>query len=245
MFWLMTQTWHDLLFIHWPVPAHELRPLVPRQLELDHQEGTTWVSAVAFHLTNNRLRWLPPIPGTTAYPALNLRTYVNAGGKRGVYFFSIDADHRAMVWGGRMAFKLPYYKASIQLMQKQDSRQTQSPKQLFKCERQDANSGFAAFQVCYRPLSSDFPAAADPLTEFLTERYYLFTVDQKDRLLRGQILHKPWMLHQVELDMTMNTVAGASLIDLPSDYSLAYYASSMKVYLSGLKHVKSDLSESY
>lgn len=239
MNWLMTQTWNDLLFIHWPVPAHELRPLVPRQLKLDLHDGTTWVSAVAFHLTNNRLRGLPPIPGITAFPSLNLRTYVSAGDKRGVYFFSIDADHRGVVWGGRLIFKLPYYRANIQLLQSQESMYN------FKCTRQDVLGGQSAFQATYRPLSGDFPAAADPMTDFLTERYYLFTVDPKDQLLRVEIEHKPWVLRETALDITENTAADAAQINLPRANPLAYYATSMKVYLSGMIRIESDLSESY
>ena len=46
--WLMTQTWHDLLFAHWPVPAQALRPLVPAHFELDLFEGQAWVAVVPF-----------------------------------------------------------------------------------------------------------------------------------------------------------------------------------------------------
>ncbi len=33
--WVMTQTWHDLLFAHWQVPATELRSKIPPELQLD------------------------------------------------------------------------------------------------------------------------------------------------------------------------------------------------------------------
>ena len=33
--WIMTQTWNDLLFAHWPVDARDLRARVPAGLELD------------------------------------------------------------------------------------------------------------------------------------------------------------------------------------------------------------------
>jgi uncharacterized protein YqjF (DUF2071 family) len=32
--WVMTQSWHDLLFAHWPVAADALRELIPPGLEL-------------------------------------------------------------------------------------------------------------------------------------------------------------------------------------------------------------------
>ena len=33
--WFLTQTWSDLLFAHWPVPAEALRPHIPPGLQLD------------------------------------------------------------------------------------------------------------------------------------------------------------------------------------------------------------------
>ena len=40
--WSMAQTWHDLLFAHWPVPFEALHPLVPSQLPLDVFDGQCW-----------------------------------------------------------------------------------------------------------------------------------------------------------------------------------------------------------
>lgn len=33
--WVMTQTWHDLLFAHWPVAPAAMRALVPPAFPLD------------------------------------------------------------------------------------------------------------------------------------------------------------------------------------------------------------------
>ena len=33
--WVMTQTWHDLLFAHWPVPAPQVRSKIPEEFTLD------------------------------------------------------------------------------------------------------------------------------------------------------------------------------------------------------------------
>jgi hypothetical protein len=33
--WVMAQSWHDLLFAHWPVDVAALRPLLPPQLQID------------------------------------------------------------------------------------------------------------------------------------------------------------------------------------------------------------------
>lgn len=38
------QCWRDLLFVHWPVPPEALRPLVPRELEIDLFAGQAYVA---------------------------------------------------------------------------------------------------------------------------------------------------------------------------------------------------------
>ena len=109
----MRQVWHDLLFTHWPVHPDELRPLVPAQLELDLYNRHAWVAVTPFHMSDVRMRALPPIPGMSAFPELNVRTYVKFGGVPGVFFFSLDAASRLAVIGARAAYFLPYFHAEM------------------------------------------------------------------------------------------------------------------------------------
>jgi uncharacterized protein len=44
----MYQTWDKLLFLHWPVAAERLRPLIAPRLSLDTFEGQAWVSVTPF-----------------------------------------------------------------------------------------------------------------------------------------------------------------------------------------------------
>lgn len=50
--WVMTQTWHDLLFAHWAINAADLRTKVPAAFDLDLFDGRAWVAVVPFHMTN-------------------------------------------------------------------------------------------------------------------------------------------------------------------------------------------------
>jgi uncharacterized protein len=95
--WVMVQKWQNLLFAHWPIPFETLRPLVPSVLPLDTYDGTAWLGITPFVLRGLRSRGLPPIPGLSEFPEINVRTYVTLGGKPGVYFFSLDAASRAAV----------------------------------------------------------------------------------------------------------------------------------------------------
>src|SRR5579885_567236 len=107
--WIMQQVWNDLLFAHWPVPAAVLRPLVPAVLPLDTFGGHCWVAVTPFHMTGVRPRWAPPLPGLSAFPELNVRTYVTYGGKSGVYFFSLAAATLLAAQAARMTYHLPDY----------------------------------------------------------------------------------------------------------------------------------------
>ena len=44
--WMMTQTWQDVLFLHWPIDPQELEKHVPKELKLDLFEQNAWLSAV-------------------------------------------------------------------------------------------------------------------------------------------------------------------------------------------------------
>ena len=58
-------------------------------------------------------RWLPALPWLSAFPELNVRTYVEMQGKPGVWFFSLDATNPLAVWTARRMFHLPYHRADI------------------------------------------------------------------------------------------------------------------------------------
>ena len=109
----MAQRWSDLLFIHRPAKLDAIRAIVPPALTIDVYEGTAWVSVTPFYLSHLRARGVPPLPGVSAFPELNVRTYVTYGGKPGVYFFSLDAGNALAVFGARTLYRLPYFRASM------------------------------------------------------------------------------------------------------------------------------------
>src|SRR5882757_11124106 len=111
--WIMAQSWHDLLFAHWPVDAAMLRSHIPADLAIDTFDGQAWLGIIPFSMTGVRLRWTPPVPGLSAFPELNVRTYVTAQDKPGVWFFSLDAANAMAVRAARWWFHLPYFKANM------------------------------------------------------------------------------------------------------------------------------------
>ena len=105
--WFMTQTWHDLLFAHWPVDPDPIRARLPHTFELDLFDAQAWIGVVPFHMTNVAPRGVPSMPWLSAFPELNVRTYVQVGGRPGVYFFSLDAGSRLAVRAARALLNLP------------------------------------------------------------------------------------------------------------------------------------------
>jgi len=219
--WIMRQEWHDLLFAHWPLPAETVRPLVPPQLQLELAEGQAWVGVVPFEISNARLRALPAVPGTSGFLELNVRTYVSAGGKPGVYFFSLDAGSALAVLGARACYRLPYHEAVM-------ARSRQAGWTHYSSRRR---GGGAELRARYRASGDVFHAAPGSLDHFLTERYCLFSAGRKGRLWRVDIHHPPWPLQAAEAEFPLNTIAAASGITLPSSPPLLHYAAFQSVLI--------------
>jgi uncharacterized protein YqjF (DUF2071 family) len=209
--WVMTQTWHDLLFAHWPVDR--VRHLVPEPLEIDTFHGQAWVAVTPFGMRGVRLRGLPPLPFASAFPELNVRTYVTLNGTPGVYFFSLDAASAVAVAGARVAYGLPYHHARM-TMRSVDAWIT------YASYRAD---GRATFRGRYRPVGPGFQAGPASLEAWLTERYSLYTL-RRGRAYRADIDHAPWVLRPAEAELEENTMATAAGLELPATAPLLHFA---------------------
>ena len=204
----MTQTWHDLLFAHWPIAETELRPLVPRELEIDMQDGQAWIGVVPFRMSGVRLRALPGIPGATAFPELNVRTYVKRGGRAGVWFFSLDATPRIAVAAARAWFHLPYFQARMRCDARGDAIE-------YASERTHRGAPAASWRGRYEPTGPVSRAPAGSLEHWLTERYCLFARAPDGRVWRGDIHHRPWPLQPARAVIERDTMTAALGLRVP------------------------------
>ncbi len=188
--WILRQTWSDLLFAHWRIDPALLQPLVP--LPLDLYKGEAWVAVVPFRMSGVALRGLTPIPGTSTFPELNVRTYVHVDGKPGVWFFSLDAANRLAVATARRFFHLPYMNARM------TCRLEGTVGDTYESVRTDKRGRPAEFRARYRPSGPAFQAKPGSLVHWLTERYALYAQDTAGRTYRGDIEHIPWPLQLVD-----------------------------------------------
>jgi hypothetical protein len=224
----MEQTWNDLLFAHWPIAPEILRPLVPQPLALDTFDGQCWVAVTPFHMTAVRPRFVPPVPGLSAFPELNVRTYVTVSGKPGVYFFSLDAASRIAVWAARVMYRLPYYFASMEVKDKDGYFH-------YRSSRAD---GKALLRVRYGPAKPVQLRAPGTLEHWLTERYCLYTITPES-VFRAEIHHEPWPLQDAEAEIEENTMARAAGVTLPETAPLLHFAKKLQVLIWPLRRIES------
>jgi len=222
----MAQTWNDLLFAHWPIAPQDLRPLVPPQLPLDLFQGRCWIGVVPFWMSHIHARGLPPIPGLSRFPELNVRTYVTHGDKPGVYFFSLDAANLPAVWAARTFFYLPYFHAKM-------SARIQDNWVVYNSIRRDAP---AEFHGRYRATQSIELSCPGSLEYWLTERYCLYTM-RDDQLFRAEVHHEPWPLQVAEAVIETNTVTDAAGLSPLEGAPLLHFSRKQEVIVWPLRRV--------
>jgi hypothetical protein len=214
--------WNELLFAHWVVPAETLRRVLPASVPLDTFEGRAYLGIVPFHMTDVRPRGMPALPWLSAFPEVNVRTYVTMQDRPGVYFFSLDVSSLAAVAGARAVYFLPYFLAGMSVSREADW--------IYYTSRRSAWHGSPAHLICrYRPVGEVFHPRPGTLEHWLTERYCLYTVDSRDQVFRAEIHHDPWPLQPAEAAFFRNTMAGPLGIELPEQPDLLHYAHRLEV----------------
>jgi uncharacterized protein len=232
--WIMRQTWNDLLFAHWSFPPEALRTLVPSELELDLFDGKAWLAITPFHMSDVAFRGTPAVPVLSAFPELNVRTYVSYRGKPGVFFFSLDAFNPPAVWGARLAYHLPYFYARMSAEVIEGGEYGTKEVSYWSIR---FRSPHAEFEAVYRPVSAPAVSAAGSLEQFLTERYRLYSVHEQ-KVYAADIHHVPWQLQQAEAEIGRNLMASAAGITLPKEKPLLHFSKRMKVLVWPLRQLR-------
>ena len=226
---VMHQNWGKLLFMHWRINEHFIRPLIPAELEIDTFGDSAWLTVTPFSMWDIRAfpPYVPPVPGLNAMNELNVRTYVHFNGVPGVWFFSLDIDSRAAALAARTFYYLPYYTADIKHEQKGDQFH-------YTLKRDDDPQ--ALFQASWT-AGDKIPQAQPGSKEFfLTERYVLYSEKDGD-LYRARIHHQPWGLQQATLIDFSTDIIEAAGITQPSTQPILQYAEEVNVDIWMLESV--------
>lgn len=219
--WVMTQTWEDVLFLHWPVDEQLLRKHIPETLELDVYEGKAWLGIVPFEVKGMRPRLLPTFPFIGSFLELNVRTYVKYKGKPGVYFFSLDTSNFVVVTMAKIGYALPYRHAEMKIERKHQEIILSNN---WKDEKQSEH-----FQCTYTPVSPIYYSEKGTLDHWLTERYCLWTV-RGNMLMRTDIHHTKWELQNAEVALHHNTMASFLPTSIYDKVPVAHYCQSKQAY---------------
>jgi uncharacterized protein YqjF (DUF2071 family) len=196
---IASQRWSDLTFLHWRVDPAEVAPLLPPGVAPDEHDGATWVGLIPFLLDRATLFGGPPVPYFGRFVEINVRLYgVDAAGRRGVVFRSLEASRLAAVLAARAVFGLPYFW----------SRTTMDADAGVIRYGSRRHGGGPSSTIVARPGSL---VEADPLADFLTARWGMFTArGGRTSFLPNE--HEPWPLHTAELlELDDGLVAAAGL----------------------------------
>ena len=219
---VMKQRWSRLLFLHWPIPAEEVRPLLPRGLTLDTYAGQAWVGLVPFVVSGARPVYLPPVPGLSRFVEVNVRTYVHDRGRDpGVWFFSLDASSRVAVHVARALYHLAYRFAEM-------AADVRGMRVHFRSRRvaPGARPGTCALE--YEPRGAAAAARPGTLDHFLLERYVLYAA-KDGRLYRGRVHHAPYPMQEAAVEGLAEDLLAAAGVARPPRDPLVHYASGVDV----------------
>ncbi|GAB3675658.1 YqjF family protein [Angustibacter aerolatus] len=200
------QHWLDLSFVHWAVDPAVVAPLLPQGIRPDVHEGAAYVGLIGFRMVG--LGFGPDV-GVGGVPYLgtfletNVRLYgVDHLGRRAVVFRSLEAQRLLPVLFARVALRLPYTWARMQLDVDRDVLDYRTVRRWPAPRGASSRTRVRVGTRIVQPT---------PLEDFLTARWGLHT------RAWGRTLHLPnehdrWPLHRAELlDLDDDLVAAAGL----------------------------------
>lgn len=200
---VLDQRWTDLAFLHWRVDPERVGPLLPAGTRPDVVDGATWVGLIPFRMRGAGFGEGRPLPYLGSFAETNVRFYaVDARGRRGVVFGSLECERLAFVLGARLALALPYTWARMRVRQQTDVFSYRSSR------RWPAPRGTRS-HVVVRVLPD--VVRDDPVADFLTARWALHTrAWGATRYLPNT--HPRWLLQRAELlELQDDLLAAAGL----------------------------------
>ncbi|WP_312474087.1 DUF2071 domain-containing protein [Neobacillus sp.] len=229
--WIMKQSWRNLLFAHWPVPVESLRPFVPNPLLIDTFDRYAWIGIVVFVMDGIYLRGLSRLPLFAKFPEINVRTYVHYNGKPGVYFLSLDAPHWVTYTVAKKWYRLPYYYSQIDSLKDHNGYH-------YSSLRKDKTSAFSVkFNGKFIASPEVYFAEQGTIDHWLTERYFLYSVDANGHIYCSEIDHHRWTLQKAEAEIYYNTLTTPFNIQLPEMKPFLHYSKGVDSIISNIKRV--------
>ena len=207
----IAQRWSHAVFLHWRVDPDRIRPLMPTGVEPDVFDGSAWIALVPFVLSDFRFLPFGPVPRLGTFCEINVRTYgVDAAGRRGVVFQTLEAEHLLPVLTARALFGLPYQWSQIGMRDEPGARVRE-----FRSRRRSASGRPGEPRTRIR-VAIGGTVIDTPLSRFLTARWG-FHERHLGRTIWAANEHEPWPLVEAEL---LAAAGFADLVDRAPDDDL-------------------------
>ena len=221
----MTQKWSELIMLHWPVPERKVSETTPEDLRPDLYNGQAWASVVVFKLSNLRvfpirfLKW-------GSFFEINLRTYVrDEEGRRGVWFYSLDAADFVSVVAARLLYGLSYNLSEIKSRQSGQQVSFDLNRILF--------GGKSRSHIQASITDQEIPREKGSLDEFLLERYRFWASRNHKKSTTARVKHKPYEPKKVEAAQYRGNLFGSAGLGEPnSEPVLSHYSEGFPVEAS-------------
>ncbi|NVJ12959.1 YqjF family protein [Myxococcus sp. AM010] len=231
----LTAEWRYLVMLNYEVDPEVLRPLVPRDTELDTWQGQTFASMVGFRFLDTRVRGLP-VPFHRNFDEVNLRFYVRRlgpeGWRRGVVFVKEIVPRQAIATVARVLYNEPYVALPMRHVVEMEGAHTGAPGRAEYAWKAGGRWQHLAATTLGPPRAS----APDSEAEFITEHYWGYTAQRDGGCAEYRVEHPRWSVWQVDttaLDVDVGGLYGARFVPfLRGEPSSAFVAdgSAVAVY---------------
>ena len=217
------QRWSALTFVHWSYRAEDVEALLPSGLTADLHEGRAWVSLTPFVMTRVRVPGVPPVPGLSTFPEINVRTYVrDRTGRDGLFFFTLECARSATL-GARPTLQLPYAWARMSVQQGDHTVRYTSTRRL-------PRNADATLDLTVRPGPAIGDAERTARDDWLTGRWRAFTGSGTVRACVN-VEHEPWQMQHATIDELHGGLVTSTGLPAPSGEPLVHFSVGVDVRL--------------
>jgi uncharacterized protein YqjF (DUF2071 family) len=217
---LMRQSWLDAVFVHWRVDPEQVARFMPRGVRADVFDDSAWVGLIPFRMVDAGFGVGPSVPVLGRFLEQNVRTYgIDAQGRRGVVFLSLDTPSLPATLGARLVFNVPYQWSRMKFSASRDAVR-------YDVRRRSRPGRRGPTSTLAVRVGERLPGPGDPLSleTFLTARFGLHTT-YAGRSWWIPNTHDPWPLHRatvLELSDELVATAGVAMVGETTPDSVLY-----------------------
>jgi uncharacterized protein YqjF (DUF2071 family) len=186
----LTAEWRNLVMMNFVVPEQVLKPYLPIGVELDAFEGKCYVSFVAFHFLDTKVKGIG-FPFHRDFEEINLRFYVkrieNGEVKRAVVFISELVPKRMITWVARLLYQEKYTYSPM------SSNITETDVRTLKFEWGKGKP----FQLNLETSVGVKPIPNGSKEEFIFEHYWGYTSLPGNKTGEYKVQHPRWNIYTV------------------------------------------------